>query len=58
MKTYDQYFHFMSCVDSIVKSLQEHQNQQSNERHKLYKHQKKCYDVPNKYLGMIIDDMD
>jgi hypothetical protein len=51
MKTYDQYFYFMSCADSIVKALQEHQNQQSSERQKLYKHQKKCYDAPNKYLG-------
>jgi hypothetical protein len=58
MKTYDQYFHFMSCVDSIVKALQEHQNPQSSERKKLYKHKKKCYDAPNKYLGMIIDGMD
>jgi len=58
MKTYDQYFHFMSCVDSIVKALQEHRNQQSSERKKLYKHWKKCYDTPNKYLGMIIDGMD
>jgi hypothetical protein len=48
----------MSCVDSIVKALQEHQNQQSSEREKLYKHRKKCYDAPNKYLGMIIDGMD
>jgi hypothetical protein len=58
MKTYDQYFHFMSCAYSIVKALQEHQNQQSSERKKLYKHRKKCYDSPNKYLGMIIDGMD
>jgi hypothetical protein len=58
MKTYDQYFHFMSCANSIVKSLQEHWNQQSSERKKLYKHRKKCYDASNKYLGMIIDGMD
>jgi len=25
---------------------------------KLCKHQKKCYDNPNKYLGLIIDGMD
>jgi hypothetical protein len=48
----------MSCADSIVKTLQEHQNQQSSERQKLYKHWNKCYDAPNKYLGMIIDSMD
>ena len=58
MKTYDQYFHFMSCADSILKALQEHWNQQSSERQKLYKHWKKCYDAPKKYLGMIIDGMD
>ena len=58
MKTYDQYFHFMSCADSIVKAIQENQNQQSSERKKLYKHRKTCYDAPNKYLGMIIDGMD
>jgi hypothetical protein len=58
MKIYYQYFHFMSCAYSIVKALQEHQNQQSSERKKLYKHRTKCYDAPNKYLGMIIDGMD
>ena len=58
MKTYYQYFHFVSCADSIVKALQEHMNQQSNERKKLYKHRKKCYGAPNKYIGMIIDGMD
>ena len=58
MKTYDQYFHFMSCADSIIKALQEHRNQQSSERQKLYKHRNKCYDSPNKYLGMIIASMD
>ena len=58
MKTYDQYLHFMSCANSIVKALQEHRNQQSIERKKLYKHRNKCYDAPNKYLGMIIDGMD
>ena len=58
MKTYDRYFHFMSCADFIVKALQEHQNQQSSETQKLYKHRKKCYHTPNKYLGMIIDGMD
>jgi hypothetical protein len=57
MKTYYQYFHFMSCANSIVKALQEQQNQQSSERQKLYKHRKKCYDAPNKYTGMIIDGM-
>jgi len=25
---------------------------------KLHKNQKKCYDNPNKYLGLIIDGMD
>ena len=58
MKTYDQYFLFMSCADSIVKALQEHENQQSRERKKLYKHRKKYFDAPNKYLGVIIDGMD
>jgi hypothetical protein len=58
MKTYYQYFHFMLCAYYIVKALQEHHNQQSSERKKLYKHTKKCYDNPNKYLGLIIDDMD
>lgn len=29
-----------------------------SERKKLYKHQKKCYDNPNKYLDLIIDGMD
>ena len=58
MKTYYQSFHFVSCADSIVKALQEHMNQQSSERKKLYKHRKKCYDAPNKYIGMIIDGMD
>ena len=58
MKTYYQYFHFVSCADFIVKALQEHKNQQSSEREKLYNYQKKCYDSPNKYLGMIIDGMD
>ena len=24
----------------------------------MYKHRKKCYDAPNKYKDMIIDDMD
>ena len=48
----------MSCADSIVKALQEHWNQQISERKKLYKHRKKCYDAPNKYIGMIIDGMD
>jgi hypothetical protein len=48
----------MSCRNSIIKALQEHQNQQSSERRKLYEHQKKCYDAPNKYLGLIIDGMD
>ena len=58
MKTYDQYFHFMLCADSIIKALKEHRNQQSSERQKLYKHRKKCYDDPNKDLCMIIDGMD
>jgi hypothetical protein len=58
MKTYYQYFHFVSCTDSIVKSLQEHMNQQSSERKKLYKHRKKFYDAPDKYMSMIIDGMD
>jgi hypothetical protein len=58
MKTYYQYFHFMPCADSIVKALQEHRNQQSSERKKLYKHQKKFYDAPKNYLGLIIDGMD
>ena len=48
----------MLCVDSIFKALQEHREQQTSERKKLYKHRKKCYDNPNKYLGLIIDGMD
>ena len=48
----------MFFVDSIINSLQEHRNQQSNERKKLYKHRKKCYDAPHKYMGLIIDGMD
>ena len=48
----------MFFVDSIINSLQEHRNQQSNERQKLYKHRKKCYDAPHKYRGLIIDGMD
>ena len=58
MKTYYQYFHFVSCADYIVKALQEHRNQQSSERKKLYKHIKKCYDAPDRYMGMIIYGMD
>jgi hypothetical protein len=58
MKTYDQYFYFMSCADSIVKALQEHRKQQSSERKQLYKHQNKCYDAPNKFICMIIEGMD
>jgi hypothetical protein len=58
MKTYYQYFHFMSCAVSIVKALQKHQNQQSSERQTLYKHQKKCYATPKKYLSMIIDGIE
>jgi hypothetical protein len=45
MKTYDQYFHFMSCAYSIVKAVQEHRNQKSSEIQKLFKHRKKCYDA-------------
>lgn len=48
----------MLCADSIVKSLQEHFNQQKSERKKLYKNQKKCDDNPNKYVDLIIDGMD
>ena len=48
----------MLFVDSIIKSLQEHRNQQSNERKKLYKHRKECYDASHKYMGLIIDRMD
>ena len=48
----------MLFVDFIFNSLQEHRNQQSNERQKLYKHRKKCYDAPHKYMGLIIDGMD
>ena len=48
----------MLCVDSIVKSLQENCEQKRSERKKLYKHRKKCYYNPNKYLGLIIDGMD
>ena len=48
----------MLFVDSIINALQEHRNQQSNERQKLYKHRKKCYDAPHKYMGLIIDGMD
>ena len=48
----------MLCVDSIVEALQEHHEHQTSERKKLYKHRKKCYDNPNKYLGLIIDGMD
>ena len=48
----------LCCVDLIVKELQKHREQQTNERKKLYKHRKKCYDNPNKYLGLIIDGMD
>lgn len=48
----------LCCVDSIVKALQEHHKQQTSERKKLYKNQNKCYDNPNKYLGLIIDGMD
>jgi hypothetical protein len=55
METYDHFFHFISCAHSIVKAVEEHHNQQSSEIKKLYKHWKKCYDVLNKYLGMIID---
>ena len=47
----------MLCVDSIVKALEDHCKQQTSERKKLYKHRKKCYDNPNKYLGLIIDGM-
>ena len=57
MTTTCQYF-FMLFVDSIINSLQEHHNQQSNEQQKLYKHRKKCYDAPHKYMGLIIDGMD
>ena len=48
----------LCCVDSIVKVLQEHREQQTSERKKLYKHRKKCYDDLDKYLGLIIDGMD
>lgn len=48
----------MLCAYSIVKTLQEHHNQQISERKKLYKHRKKCYDNRNKYLGLIIDGVD
>ena len=57
MTTTCQYF-FMLFVDSIINSLQEHHNQQSNEQQKLYKHHKKCYDSPHKYMGLISDGMD
>ena len=52
------YVSFILCVDYVVKTLQEHRNKQTSERQKLYKHRKKCYDNPNKYLGLIIDGMD
>ena len=48
----------MLFVDSTFNALQVHRNQQSSECHKLYKHHKKCYDAPNKYMGLIIDGMD
>ena len=58
LKTSYQKLFYMLFVDSIMKSLQEHRNQQSNERQKLYKHRKKCYDAPHKYMGLIIGGMD
>ena len=58
MKTRYQCFLFILFVDIIIKELQAHRNQQSIEREKLYKHRKKCYDAPNNYMGLIIDDMD
>ena len=48
----------MLFVDSTVRSLQEHHEQQTSERKNVCKHWKKCYDNPNKYLGLIIDGMD
>ena len=48
----------MLCVDSIVKALQEHREQQTSERKKFYKNRNKCYDNSNKYFGLIIDVMD
>ena len=53
-----QCFIFILFVDSIIKELQAHHNQQSVERQELYKHHKKCYDDPHQYLGLIIDGMD
>eukprot|EP01018_Ginkgo_biloba_P010915 Gb_30936 [translate_table: standard] len=44
--------------DLVTSALQEHREQQARERQKLYKHRKKCYDSPHKYMGLIIDGMD
>eukprot|EP01018_Ginkgo_biloba_P024744 Gb_03948 [translate_table: standard] len=44
--------------DLVTSALQEHREQQACERQKLYKHRKKCYDSPHKYMGLIIDGMD
>ena len=48
----------MLFVDSIKNTLQEHRDKQSNEHQTLYKHLKKCYIAPHKYMGLIIDVMD
>ena len=48
----------MLYVDSIFKTLQDNPKKQTSERKKLYKNLKKCYDSPNKYLGLIIDGME
>jgi hypothetical protein len=38
--------------------LQNHQDQQSLERKKLAKNQRKCLNDPEKYLGIVMDGMD
>jgi len=57
MKTYYQYFHFMSCADSLVKALQNIRINNQVKR-KVVQTSEKCYDAPNKYIGRIIDGMD
>ena len=53
-----QCFIFILFVDSVIKELQAHHNQQSVEWKKLYKDRNKCYDESHKYMGLIIDGMD
>ena len=48
----------MLFVYSFVNALQTHHNQQSSKHQNLYKHRKKCYDAPTKYMVLIIDGMD